>query len=74
METKMVTPADVREFQSIYTKRFGVDLSTFDARTKLELLVRQMELVYQPITKNQLQSINENEKSNEQSKPKPATN
>lgn len=67
----MVTTADVREFQALYTKTFGVDLKSFDARTKLELLVRQMELVYQPITKKQLQSINVNENSNEQSKSKP---
>ena len=65
MATNMVTPADVRKFKSIYTKKFGVDLSTFDARTKLELLVRQMELVYQPITKKQPQGINENEKNND---------
>ena len=70
----MVTPADVHEFQALYTKTFGVDLKPFDARTKLELLVRQMELVYQPITKKQLQSINVNEYSHEQSKPKPTTN
>ncbi len=61
----MVTPADVREFQVLYTKTFGIDLKTFDARDKLELLVRQMELVYQPITKKQLQSINVNENSND---------
>ena len=65
MVTKMVTPADVREFQVLYTKTFGVDLKPFEARTKLELLVRQLELVYQPITKKQLQSINENENTND---------
>lgn len=70
----MVTSADVREFQSIYTIRFGIDLSSNDARTKLELLVRQMELVYQQITKKQLRSINENEKTNEQSKQQPTVN
>lgn len=70
----MVTPADVREFQALYTKTFGVDLKPFEARDKLELLVRLTELVYQPITKKQLQSINENEKTNEQSKQQPTNN
>ncbi len=74
MVTKMVTSADVREFQFLYTNRFGIDLSSNDARTKLELVVRQMELVYQPITKSQLQSINENENTNEQSKQQPTIN
>jgi len=74
MVTKMVTPADVREFQTLYTSKFAIDLSRKDARTKLLLLVRQMELVYQPITKKQLQRINVNENSNEQSKRKPTTN
>ena len=69
MVVKMVTPADVREFQRLYTKRFGVDISTNDARTKLELLVRQLELIYRPISKKQLQSINENEKSNGKTHP-----
>lgn len=70
----MVTPADVREFQALYTKTFGIDLKTFDAREKLELLVRLTELVYQPITKKQLQTINENEKTNEQSKQQSTSN
>ena len=70
----MVTPTDVRKFQAVYTKTFGVDLKPFEAKAKLELLVRQMELVYPPLTEDELQSINVNEKTNEQSKPKPATN
>jgi methylphosphotriester-DNA--protein-cysteine methyltransferase len=70
----MVTSADIREFQRAYKKRFGIELDSFNARTKLELLVRQLELVYQPITKKQLQSINVNEKTNEQSKQQSTNN
>ena len=74
MVTNMVTPADIHEFQTAYSNRFGIELDTFEARTNLEQLVRLVELVYQPITKKQLQSINENEKTNEQSKQPSATN
>ena len=64
----MVTPSDIKEFRTLYQKKFGIELGTFEARTKLELLVRQMELVYQPITKQQLQSINVNEYKNDKRK------
>lgn len=66
----MVTQSDVKEFRKVYQKKFGIELGAFEARTKLELLVRQMELVYQPITKQQLQIMNVNEYSHEQSKSK----
>ena len=72
MVTEMVTPTDVSKFQRAYKKHFGIALEVFDARTKLELLVRQMELVYQPISVQQSRSINVNENNHEQSKPKPA--
>ncbi len=74
MVTSMVTPADIHEFQRAYSNRFGIELDNFEARTKLELLVRQLELVYQPITKKQLQRINVNEKTYEQSKQPSTTN
>ena len=64
----MVTSSDIKEFRTLYQKQFGIELGTFEARTKLELLVRQMELVYQPITKQQLRSINVNVNKNDKRK------
>lgn len=47
----MPTDTDVIEFQQLYRTRFSIELDTDTARRKLLVLVRQMELVYQPIHK-----------------------
>lgn len=60
MVTEMVTQKDVSKFQRLYKKHFGTAIDDQLARQKLETLVRQMQLVYQPITKQQLQEINVN--------------
>ncbi len=49
-----ITRKDTVEFAALYQERFNVSLSKEQARSKLELLVRQVELVYQPITIEQL--------------------
>lgn len=70
----MVTPTDVNKFQQAYSRRFGIELEGFEARAKLELLVRHMEIIYQPITTEQLKAVNVNENSYEQGKPEPKAN
>lgn len=49
----MITDADVAEFQELYEKRFSKTIDKDEAYKKLALLVRQMELIYQPITADQ---------------------
>jgi hypothetical protein len=50
-----ITRNDTIEFAALYQERFSVSLSKEQARSsKLELLVKQVELVYQPITIEQL--------------------
>lgn len=56
----MITDADVIEFQELYKKRFGVAIGRDDAYKKLTLLVRQLEIVYQPITKSQYETYMNN--------------
>lgn len=53
----MITDADVIEFQVLYEKRFGVAIGSDDAYKKLTLLVRQMEIIYQPITQSQYETF-----------------
>lgn len=48
-----ITDKDITEFQTLYKARFGKDIERTEARDKLSKLVRQMEIVYQPITKEQ---------------------
>lgn len=49
--------SDIKKFKGLYVKYFNIKLSDTEARTKLSLLVRQMEIVYQPITKKQLAEL-----------------
>ncbi len=53
-----ITDVDVSRFQSLYKKYTGRSIDIEDARTKLSALVRQMELIYRPITE---QDVRKNE-------------
>jgi len=46
----MLTEADVKKYQKLHKARFGFDIDRDDAYTELSLLVRQMQIIYQPIT------------------------
>jgi hypothetical protein len=46
----MLTEADVKKYQTLYKARFGVDIDRDNAFTELSLLVRQFQIIYQPIT------------------------
>ncbi len=52
-----IKPADIADMQKLYKKHFGIELDYDTAYRKLTMLVRQMELVYQPITKKQADAI-----------------
>lgn len=63
----MITDSDVAEYQSLYEKQFGRPIEKQEAFIQLSILVRQMEIVYQPITVAQHKKyVNENGESNEQ--------
>ena len=53
-----ITDKDITEFQALYKARFGKDIDSTEARDKLSKLVRQMEIVYQPITKKRFKEYN----------------
>lgn len=48
-----ITKEDVAEFQQLYKKKFDIELDYQDALKMLTMLVRQMQIVYQPITKDE---------------------
>lgn len=52
-----LTDKDIAKFQALYKEKFDIELDKQTARKKLSLLVRQMEVVYQPITKKQLDGL-----------------
>lgn len=48
--------SDIKEFQKLCKKHFGEDVNENDARRELTFLVRQMEILHQPITREQFNS------------------
>lgn len=49
--------ADIKKFQELYMKHFKLKLSDSLARVKLSMLVRQVELIYQPVTNEQISKL-----------------
>jgi hypothetical protein len=45
----MIIDEDVMEFQELYAAKFGIQIDKDSAYKKLTVLVRQMEIIYQPI-------------------------
>jgi len=48
---------DIRKFQELYKARFGMDISREEAVQKGGQLLRLMELVYRPMTKQEHDTI-----------------
>lgn len=66
-----ISAADIKDCQRLYMKHFGIKLSSKMARIKLSMLVRQMEIIYAPVTAKeigQLRNLHGNER-NEQVRP-----
>lgn len=61
-----LTDKDIAKFKALYKAKTGIELDNNEARRQLSLLVRQMEIVYQPITKKQFEDFTEREKAKEQ--------
>lgn len=64
------TNADIQTFKKLYKEHFNIRLSDKLAILKLAMLVRQFEIVYQPITEAQLEKLNDEygNDNNEQSR------
>lgn len=60
------------EFQQLYKKHFGIDLSRQDALSKYTRLLRTVEIIYKPMTVQEYNNLQkrarEQEKSNGQSR------
>lgn len=52
-----LTNKDIEKFQALYKARTDIDLDKHEAHKQLSLLVRQMEIVYQPITVHDLEDL-----------------
>jgi hypothetical protein len=65
----MITDEDVTEFQSLYEDKFGTPIDKDSAFKKLTVLVRQMEIVYQPIRRLTNEHGDENGRAIDTNKP-----
>ena len=64
-----LSASDIKEIQQLYRKKYGIELDDKTARYKLLKLVRQMYVIYQPITDEQLQAYRtKNEHMNEENR------
>jgi len=61
----MLTEADVKKYQKLYKARFGVELGRDDAYTELSLLVKQMQIIYQPISQTNVDELEVKDKEND---------
>ena len=55
-----INQKDIDEYRKVYKEKYGKDISNFEAREQLSKLVRMLEIVYQPITKEELKAFNSN--------------
>ena len=51
------TDAQLNKFQKIFKDHFGVELSNAEACEKLESLVREVELIYKPMTEKEFEQL-----------------
>lgn len=57
MDDYDIRPSDVADIQRMYKEHFDIDLDYETAYRELTKLVRQMELVYRPITNEQVDAL-----------------
>jgi hypothetical protein len=65
--------ADIKKFQGLFLKYFGIELCRDDAYRKLTMLVRQVELTYRNITLEQSAAMNNGNLHDGSSRPKANT-
>jgi hypothetical protein len=53
----LLLDADIKKFQELYKARFGVDISNDEALAKGTQLLRLMELVYKPMSKEEYELV-----------------
>ena len=59
----MLKDEQIKKFKEIYKNRFGQEISREDVLERGSKLVRLMEIVYQPITKQELLELKKHKKT-----------
>lgn len=58
---------DIAKFKGLYLARFGIEIDDETARRKLSALVKQMEVIYRPIKRDDAIYVNGDVNENEAS-------
>lgn len=58
-----VSPKALEEYKKIYRKQFGKDISDADALEQATKLLRLMEIIYKPMTKEDFDILEERRKN-----------
>ena len=53
----MISQDQLEEFKAIYKKQFGTELSDQEALEKATKLLRLVEIIYKPITKDEYEMV-----------------
>ena len=53
----MISEKALKEFKTIYKKRFNIDLSDKDALESATKLLRLVEIIYKPMTKEEYERV-----------------
>jgi len=62
----MLSEEQITKFQKLYKNRFGVEISREEAYEKGVKLIRLVELIYKPITKDDYQKLQKRRKKTEE--------
>ena len=65
----MLSKEQITKFQTLYKNRFGVEISREQAYEKGVKLIRLIELIYKPITKDDYQKLQKRRKRTEEDLP-----
>jgi len=60
-----IAKADIKEYQKLCKEKFGEEPDYQTAHEQLSKLVRQVEIIYQPVTSEQLKTHLEKDLTNE---------
>ena len=65
----MLSEKQIKKFQTLYENRFGLKISREEAYEKGAKLIRLVELIYKPITKEDYQELQKRRRKTEKDLP-----
>ncbi len=70
----MLSDEQIKQFQILYKKRFGKEISREESYEKGAKLIRLVELIYKPMTENEYKQLQKRRKETHGSEPDQRSN